>query len=216
MISTICVLKNTDRSPYIFLPFLLLHLLLILLLVLLLLLLGLGLGLCCCVVHMLPCYMRHKRLGRQAQTANTRNKIPLLLNSRAVCALRLVCSFCGAVFSAAQRRSAISAAEQRQSVSRNASPLATEGGNPSCRTANSSYGSSTKAEIDKRQGLVPHILRFRCDLWMATRTCIGYKTRQHLCEFPLFRTQISGFSESDWFQSRPVRACVAGPDRPRP
>mgnify|MGYP003299716871 CR=1 FL=1 len=50
--------------------------------------------------------------------------------------------------SAAQRRSAISAAEQRQSVSRNASSLTTEGGNSSRRTANSSYGSSTKTEVD--------------------------------------------------------------------
>ena len=80
------------------------------------------------------------------------NKTPLPLNSRALRALRLVCSFCGAVFSAAQRRSAISAAEHRQSVSRNPSSSATEGGNSSRRTANSSYGSSTKTEVDWQRG----------------------------------------------------------------
>ena len=29
-------------------------------------------GLCCCVVHILLCYMRHKRLDRQAQTHTTK------------------------------------------------------------------------------------------------------------------------------------------------
>ena len=33
-------------------------------------------GLCCCVVHMLLCYMLHKRLDRPAQTHATKHPYP--------------------------------------------------------------------------------------------------------------------------------------------
>ena len=165
-----------------FLPFLLLHLLLLLLLVLLFLLLGLGLGLCCCVVHMLPCYMRHKRLGRQAQTHATKYPYSEIL---APCVPWGWCVFfCGAVFSAAQRRSAISAAEHRQSVSRNPSSSATEGGNSSRRTPYSVtrfYSSRGRVKEVRAWRLARHSWRSlgdRCGCFSTSTYIIEYNFKQ--------------------------------------